>query len=304
MKAFSPSDFICDTSLRINDIVEQTTSWLVVNPMMGCSLGCEYCFRFKWDPTESPYEKTPTSQSIRNLLEHELFVPDITPLSANVSSTDSLLPKVKKSTFAIIKHLDDAGYKNIFGLITKLRLKKEDLNFIAKLKHLRIVVLISYAEIPKKIEPISINGRIDNLKALKELNIPTILYFRPLVKGWNDSIDKIEKVLTIGNKYANAIAIGGLRMSPEIKANLIKKGINVPNMDSFHPKTLDPEIENKIIKCHKKLNIKIPLFKHTSCAVSNIFKMRNYNNLFLNPDLNCIETCPDYQKSICNKNVY
>ena len=36
--AFSAEDFICDSSLHIGEIVEHTTSWLTINPVLGCQI--------------------------------------------------------------------------------------------------------------------------------------------------------------------------------------------------------------------------------------------------------------------------
>jgi DNA repair photolyase len=297
---FVSDNFICDSSLHLDDIVEQTTSWLTVNPIIGCPLDCAYCFRKKWQASSQPIQRYTVMESIHALVKHKLFVPDMTPISANVSSTDALLPQVKESTFRIIKWLDQKGYKNIFGIISKLKLSEHDLKFITSLKNIRIVLLVSYAEIPSNIEPIPIKPRIENLKKLKEADIPTILYFRPIVSGWNDSIKKIIKVLSIGEQYTSAIAIGGLRLSKEIIRSLATKGVSTHNYkEVFYPKIISTEIENNILKIHRRYDLSVPIFKHTSCAVSYIFNMPNYNHLYKNPELNCMILCPPDQRECC-----
>uniref|UniRef100_UPI0040564368 hypothetical protein n=1 Tax=Candidatus Electrothrix sp. TaxID=2170559 RepID=UPI0040564368 len=303
MRPFVPENFICDTSLHLHDIVEQTTSWLTVNPMFGCSLGCVYCFRAKWEAPDKPALKTPVETCLRHLEKHQLFIPNHTPLSANVSSTDALLPQVKKTTFDIIKYLDQKGYKNIFGIISKLKLSSRDILFLSSLENIRPVILVSYAGIPNDIEPVPVAPRIENLKQLNDAGLPSILYFRPIVEGWNDKSDNIANVLAIGNRYASAISIGGLRLSKEIRKNLESANVTLPQKkDIYSPKIIPEKIESKILDIYYRIGLTIPLFKHTSCAVSYIFNAYNYNQLYKSYKLNCMSTCPSEQKRRCFKN--
>lgn len=301
---FASENLMCDSSQHINDIVEQTTSWLTVNPMLGCSLDCAYCFRSKWNAPSKPQLKTPVEQCLNHLEKNRLFIPDLTPLSANVSSTDALLPKVKETTFDIIKYLDERGYKNIFGLISKLQLCYQDIQFLTSLKNIRFVFLVSYSEIPSHIESVPVEPRIENLINLKKAGIPSVLYYRPIVKGWNDKESKIRKVLYVGGKYASAIAIGGLRLSKEIRSALIDRNVFLPKYkDVFAPKELTDTIVSKVLKIYNELRLTVPLFKHTSCAVSYIFNVRNYNELVRDSTLNCIETCPIEQQKRCTASL-
>lgn len=304
MKPFTPENYICDSSLFDSDIVEHTTSWLTINPMKGCSLDCAYCFRYKWDKSATPYLANDVQESLNHLINHNLFVPHITPISVNISSTDALLTIVKKSTFECIEFLDKKGYKNIFGITTKIGFDISDINFLRGIKNLRIITFISYANIPKEIEPISQSKRINSLKLLKKANIPVILYARPIVPGWNSDIDSLSKILLIGQKYADAICIGGIRLSKEILDKLEEKKVEIPaDYTEFHPKKLEKELELEILNQYERLQLTIPLFKHTSCAVSYIFKIPNYNMLFENPKTNCLSTCPVFQKNICSNNI-
>jgi homoserine trans-succinylase len=104
-----------------------------------------------------------------------------------------------------------------------------------------------------------------------------------------------------GQSYCDAICIGGLRISPQIKLELLKVGEDFSEMsDDFHLKNFDEEIENKVLKIYDELALTVPLFKHSSCAVSYINKIANYNNLYKNASKNCLTTCPLNQKNLCN----
>lgn len=302
--AFSNEETYRDSSMYIGDVVEHTTSWLTINPYKGCSLKCAYCFRVKWGATDSPEMITNVEDAIEKLVNHADFIPNITPISINISSTDALLPIVKKSTFRAIELLESKKLRNPFGITTKLGFKEHEINILESLEYLRPIVFISLAFIPENIEPVPIKPRIRNLIMLSKTKIPTVLYFRPIVEGWNDTTEIINKILVIGKKYADVICIGSLRISPEIQKELENVGIDTSKLNNdFHLKNFHAGIEKKILEAYKNLDIQIPLFKHTSCAISNIIKIANYNLLFKNPTKNCLVTCPKDQQLLCKSTL-
>jgi DNA repair photolyase len=297
--AFAPDDFFCDTSEQ-PDLVEHTTSWLAINPVIGCSLDCCYCFRLKWRAPNQPVQVVDLALAIQKLVDSPLFVPHHTPLTVNISSTDAMLPSVKSITFECIRRIEEAGYKNIFGITTKVGFDRRDIEFLTSVRNLRLVILITYSEMPIAVEPYPAEPRIASLRLLQEVGIPAILYYRPIVPGWNDNDERIKKVLTIGQKYSKAIAMAGLRLSPEIRDEIKRKGLSVPfGQGSFHPKLFPRELEERILRIYESLRLSVPLYKHTSCAVSYIFNICNYNGLFRNPGKNCLSTCPHSQRATC-----
>lgn len=305
MNPFSNENSYRDSSMFIGDVVEHTTSWLTINPYKGCSLQCAYCFRFKWgSDSAKPILETEVEVAVENLLAHKDFVPNITAISINVSSTDALLPNVKKSTFKAIELLEAKKLTNPFGITTKLGFLKSDIEFLENLQFIKPIVFVSLAFIPKHIEPTPIEPRLKNLALFAQSKVPCVLYFRPIVSGWNDSDETIEKALILGNKYCNAICIGSLRLSPEIRNELEIVGESMSNYeDDFHLKKFHDNTENRILFIYKKLNLQVPLFKHTSCAVSHLNNLPNYNLLFKNPKNNCLETCPIQQQILCNTSI-
>ncbi|MCR8556972.1 hypothetical protein KXD93_04935 [Mucilaginibacter sp. BJC16-A38] len=304
MAAFSDESLYRNSMMFEGEVIEHLTSWLSVNPYKGCSLKCAYCFRANWYQSDKPFQLYSEEECLEALLKHKAFVPNITPISINNSSTDALLPQVRKSTFRFINMLDELGYSNPFILISKLALTKNDLSALENLHALRPIFFTSFSLLPKHIEPMPVSIRIKNLARLKSANIPAVLYFRPIVKDWNDSDEIIKKALQVGQDYCNAICIGGLRMSPEIRAELQKVGEKLDEFpDEFDQKKIDNAIENRILALHQKLGLDVPVFKHSSCAVSFITKQQNYNLLFKNPENNCLVTCPPSQQALCNKGI-
>lgn len=304
MNAFSPDGTFKDSSMFLDEMVEHTTSWLTINPFKGCSLGCAYCFRLNWHSSNVPEHQVEVEEAVEALLSHPKFVPNVTPVSINISSTDALLPIVRNSTFGAIKLFESKGLRNPFGITTKLFFKPDEILFLESLEFVRPIVFVSLAFIPENIEPTPVKPRIKNLENFSKSKVPCILYLRPIVEGWNDSIDILDKALTLGQRFADAVCIGSLRMSDQIRESLTNSSA-IPGEQyvNFHNKIIETDIETKILSNYKRLKCTIPLFKHTSCAVSYFMKTPNYNNLYLNPSKNCLDTCPSKQQAICKAQI-
>lgn len=300
INAFSPEEIPRDSTMSNNKVVEHLTSWLTINPFKGCSLNCAYCFRVRWHPSNKPEKIYDLEEALTQLIQHEDFIPNETPVSINNSSTDCLLPEVKKSTFKAIKIMEAMKLRNPFALITKLKFTNDEILFLSKLKYVQIIVFTSLSLIPKNIEPTPIDHRLRNLQLLSKTKIHSVLYFRPIVKGWNDSSEIIQKVLRIGQKYCKAICIGGLTLSPEILDQLRSRNVFIQEYNGTDRiKRINKMLENKILYIYKNLKLNVPIFKHSSCAVSLILKIPNYNHFFKNPKNNCLDTCPVSQQKRC-----
>jgi DNA repair photolyase len=304
MEPFSSEDFHRDSTMFGDQLVEHLTSWLTINPYKGCSLGCAYCFRARWYPSNEPEQVQDVVEAVEALIQHPAFRANETPVSINNSSTDPLLPAVRKSTFKAIELLELKRLRNPFSLISKLELKQAEIEFLENLRFVRPIMFVSLSLIPRHIEPTPIAPRLRNLQKLSETRIPCVLYFRPVVKGWNDSPEIIEAALTIGQTYCDAICIGSLRVSPEIRMELSKRGVQIETYkNDFHLKNFSSDIENRILRTYEQMKLGIPLFKHSSCAVSYILRTANYNLLFKNPDKNCLRTCPALQQNLCRPQI-
>lgn len=292
-----PLDFVCD-SLTATGPIELTTTWLVANLYKGCPLSCAYCFRLRWHPGEVPTPVVDVDDAVEQMLRHPSFVPHETPLTANISSTDAMLPGVRESTVRFAEQLDARGLRNPLGITTKLSVPERFVQRVAALRHLRPIVLISYADVPWHIEPVPVTARLRNFALLARNGIPSIHLYKPIVPGWNDSDASIRKVLLDASRQSTAIVTGGLRTSPEILDSLSRVGAAV-DTDVWHPKHLPGDLEASITRIHAELSIPVPLYRHTSCAVSMILGTPNYNSLFDQPEANCVASCPADQVARC-----
>ncbi|HET8863023.1 MAG TPA: hypothetical protein VFM94_07220 [Solirubrobacterales bacterium] len=298
---FSRPDAVYDSSMVAGAVVEHTTSWLTINPVKGCNLGCAYCFRARWHPEAKPSLQHDVTDAVEELLRHPEFVRDRTPVSINVSSTDAMLPTVRATTLRAVELLDDQGLRNPVGITTKLRIHDEALEFLGQLRNVQPIVFVSLALLPRRIEPVPVTPRVENLRRLAAAGIPCVLYLRPIVTGWNDSRLVIERLLRLGERYCEAVCVGGLRLSPEIERELASTDVEMPSGASggFHEKAIPAHVEEMIDELREQEDLTVPIYKHTSCAVSKIMGWPNYNALFEAPSENCVTSCPKGQEERC-----
>jgi DNA repair photolyase len=224
---------------------------------------------------------------------------DETHIAIHNKATDPFLPKVKDVTFEILDGLDSLGYKNTIGLITKYSINNDGIAHLESLQNLEPIVFVTYSEMPKNIEPIGNAGRRRTLELLADSDIKTVLYWRPLVGGWNDDKDKMKKVLEVC-EFADAIVVSGLKISSEMCDFFTNKEIPLPYMkwDPEHKK-LPIEVVEKALTEYESAGLSVPLFRKTSCAVSYLEGGSDYNAHWYKAEENCMKTCPAEQKKRC-----
>jgi len=286
-------------------LITQLKSWLNIEPSIGCPNDCVYCHRHTDGDFDLkiPQPTVAIGALFRCLQRHPLFTPNQTHLSINGVKSDAFLPENKKRTFQFLKLLDKMGYSNMVIITTKGLIDKNDAKNLRKLKHIKPVIFVTYSEMPRMLEKISNSQRIQSLKNLKKSGgIKCILYWRPLIKGINDSFKQIEKVLTIGEKYADAFVLSGLRLTPAIKKYMEKKKVKLAK-ENWHPdhKIISGSTKTNIYREYLNKNCKIPLFLKSSCAVSYLEKLPDFNAHWINPEKNCSPFCPNEQKIRCKK---
>lgn len=293
-------DFVCD-SKKGAGVVEVTTTWLAANMYKGCPLGCVYCFRHRWHPGTDPTELATVDDAIAAILRHERFRPHVTPLTANISSTDAMHPRVRASTLLLMRKLDALGLRNPFGVTTKLPICDANLREWSSFTHLRAIVLVSYSAMPADVEPVPSEPRVRTLMRSRSHGLPTILLLKPIVEGWNSSRHQMAEVLAVGAK-ADAIVYGGLRVDSSIAAAIERSGRPAPvtSLLPWGSRLLEPSTEETLLTLHRSMIPVVPLYRHTSCAVSLVMATPNYNELFRRPTENCVVSCPQHQASRCS----
>lgn len=316
--------------------IQHTRGILQLNPFLGCTCGCLYCFRNDDEGGlgdfyfgNKPVQFLSVEECVDQMENHKWFIPNVTQIGINTASTDAFLPQVKNVTFQIIDEIVRRGYKNDILLITKMYLTKEDVERLDSYEN-DILLLLTYTANRENIEPVigKKKFREKQFKEIEYLNLAKKLkwghYYRPLVEGWNDSEEQIIEALEFGS-YSCTSVIGGLKLLTNMKEIVKENNIEMPIGDfkdrSF--KYLSPRIVDKIINIYERKNYKQVLVNDQSCGIAiikgeygklapnaeclRLFDEYNLNNKFKSnrEDNNllhgCLGRCSEEQLSICSK---
>jgi hypothetical protein len=178
---------------RARDVVEYRKSGLSLNHIQGCPLGCAYCIRHTyglWDQ-DQPRALMRDADAVEALVTHRYFQPHITPIQLFNRATDPFLPIVRPHTFAVLEDLDGRGLTNHVLVITRHQMKPEDMLRLNLFRHLKVTLLFTYSGLDNEdIEPYPSRVAADSLKLMSapdERRYRTVLYWRPLVPGLNET---------------------------------------------------------------------------------------------------------------------
>ena len=195
-------------------IITYRKSGLSLNHIIGCPLNCGYCVRHFWGDFEhkTPHLLCTTDEAIGLLLSHEAFRPSTTPIQIFNKATDPFLPAVKPHLFQVLRALDERGLDNLVLVITRFKVTTADMAHLEQLRHVRVTLLFTYSGInDPRIEPIAKSAITTTSIATactRKERTKVVLYWRPIVPGWNDQPETMGHVLNIGDP-ADAIVFTG-----------------------------------------------------------------------------------------------
>lgn len=283
------------------DIVDYRKSGLSLNHIIGCPLNCAYCVRHFFDNFDL---KIPTilatdEEAVNTLIGHHFFIPHRTPLQLFNRATDPFLPTVRLHTHKVLQLLDERGLKNQILIITRYKVTAEDMELLESLHNLHVTLLITYSGLPDgEIEPLPHSITLKSIETIAKHKVRTklILYWRPIVPGWNDDEETILHTLRIGEQ-ADAIAYTGLFYRQQQQQYFEKVAIEVPYDLTQRRKILTSETEERILKLYKESKCSTPLFRKTSCAVTFAHELPDYNGHYGIPEL--CDICPQNQVQRC-----
>jgi hypothetical protein len=96
--------------------------------------------------------------------------------------------------------------------------------------------------------------------------------------------------------------MGGLRLDEAIARSITEAGeplpFDVPEV--WGEKTLPRELRERILRVHDEVCPTVPLYDHTSCAVSLAMEITNYNALRRRDPTACSPSCPARQLLRCD----
>jgi len=284
-------------------IVGYRKSGLSLNHIIGCPLDCGYCVRHFWGnfDVKIPHLLCSTDQAIDRLTTHEAFRAHVTPIQLFNKATDPFLPGVKPHLFQILHALDARGYTNHVLVITRFHVTEQDMAALEQLNYLRVTLLFTYSGITDdRIEPIAKTDttiKSIRLAAAHSRRTGVVLYWRPIVPGWNDQPATMAAVLELG-RVVDAIVFTGLYHQPENADYLRTLGVDVPYGHDYHRrKTMPRDLDAHVVAAWRQSGISTPLFRKTSCGVAYAHQTPDYNGHWGVREL--CDICPATQRQRC-----
>jgi DNA repair photolyase len=287
---------------RAREVVEYRKSGLSLNHIQGCPLDCAYCIRHTyglWDQRQ-PCALMSDADAVEQLVRHRYFQPHVTPLQVLNRATDPFLPAVRPHTFAVLEDLDRRGLRNHVLVITRHQLKLGDRDRLNQLiTNLKVTLLFTYSGIDnKQIEPYPSHVAAESLKLMSaptHRRYRTILYWRPLVPGLNDTDEHLTRAYAL-SQHADATVFTGLFYRDQIAAYYQANRLPEPYGETARRKIVPETLERRVINAFSDST---SLFRKTSCAVSYAHGLSDYNGHYGIREL--CDICPLSQLDLCQR---
>ena len=285
--------------LRAQEVVEYRKSGLSLNHIQGCPLDCAYCIRHTyglWDQRQ-PRALMGDAEAVEALVGHRYFQPHVTPVQVFNRATDPFLSAVRPHTFAVLEDLDARGLTNHVLVITRHAMKPEDAERLNQLRNVKVTVLFTFSGIDnQKIEPYPSSVAAESLKLMSAPSprpYRTILYWRPLVPGLNDSDDHLDAAYEL-SQVADATVFTGLFYRDQIAEYYRANGLPEPYDATARRKIVPETLERRVLMAFADST---SLFRKTSCAVSYAHDLPDYNGHYGIREL--CDICPMQQLDLC-----
>lgn len=285
--------------VRAREVVEYRKSGLSLNHIQGCPLDCAYCIRHTyglWDERQ-PRALMSDADAVAELVGHRYFQADVTPIQLFNRATEPFLPTVRPHTYAVLEDLDDRGLTNHVLVITRHALKAEDIHRLNALKHLKVTLLFTYSGIDnKRIEPYPSDVAAESLRLMSSPAVRryrTVLYWRPLVPGLNDSDEHLDRAYGL-SQLADATVFTGLFYRDQIAEYYKANGLPEPYDETARRKIVPETLERRVLGAFTDTT---SLFRKTSCAVSYAHGLPDYNGHYGIREL--CDICPLSQLDRC-----
>jgi DNA repair photolyase len=290
---------------ELADVIEYRKSGLSLNWIVGCPLECGYCVRHLFDNFEMkvPRRLMSDEEAVTALVTHPYFRPHKTPIQLLNRATDPMLPVVKPHLFNVLRHLDDQGLTNHVLVITRWRVSPDDCAVLNSFTNLRLTVLVTHSGIDNEaIEPVDSRIAAESLRTLyaNADRYRTVLYWRPIVPGLNDSDAHLERAREL-SAHAHATVFTGLFFRKEIAAYYEANGLPMPYEDTARRKIMPEVAERRLLDYFRTPgNVSAPwgaLFRKTSCGVAYAHGEADYNGHYGIREL--CDICPVEQLRLC-----
>jgi DNA repair photolyase len=237
---------------RARAVVEYRKSGLSLNHIQGCPLDCAYCIRHTyglWDQ-RIPRALMSDAEAVEELVKHRYFQPHVTPVQVFNRATDPFLPAVRPHTFAVLEDLDARELRNHVLVITRQNMKPEDIDRLNQLRHVKVTLPFTYSGIDdKNIEPYPSSVAAESLKLMSApgcRKYRTVLYWRPLVPGLNDTDEHLYQAYKLA-QHADATVFTGLFYRYQIADYYKANGLPLPYEDTARRKIVPETLERRVL---------------------------------------------------------
>jgi DNA repair photolyase len=286
-----------DLPESLRNVVEYRKSGLSLNHVVGCPLDCGYCVRHLFQNFEmkQPHLVLNDSDAVDLLVGHWAFRPHTTPIQIFNRATDPFLPGVKDHLFDSLEHMDSRGLTNSVLVITRWKIERADVARLERLRNLRLTILVTWSGIDDdRIEPVDSAHAENSLRILSKnaSRTKSILYWRPLIAGLNDSDVHMNRALALSS-LAGATVFTGLFHRAEIREYLRLSGVPDVYPDIARRKILPAETEMRVLSAFAAR----PLFRKTSCGVAYVHRTADYNGHYGIQEI--CDICPPQQIARC-----
>lgn len=300
-------------------MISQMKGGLSLDILVGCPMGCRYCYRIenenmskyinKWNPTVIIQPE----EIVQRLMKHPWFTPHVSGIGIHMSTTEAFLEQIWPYTIQILSILDGMGLTNRVSIITKYTLDDEKIELLGNLQNISLDICVCYSGMPQCIEPSSDSKRMFFLEKLvkaerKYPNIHAIGYYRPIIEGYNTSLEKIkETVELIKHTGVKVVVFGGLKYTDVHDSYFMEMALPRPRGNYVEGKKyLSNQTVDNIFKVFNELyagDTMPAILRRSSCArvVSRGSWYPDYNAHWTVPNRNCSLNCP--QKAVCEKYV-
>ncbi|WP_280474728.1 radical SAM protein [Nocardia farcinica] len=284
---------------RLQRVIDYRKSGLSLNWIVGCPLDCTYCVRHTFGnyAMKVPRRLMDEVDAARILLRDKHFRPHVTPIQLLNRATDPMLPVVKPHTLEMLRLLDEQGITNHVLVITRWRIEPEDCEVFNSFDTIKLTILVTHSGIDDaRIEPVDSGIAAASLRTAFEHaeNYRTVLYWRPIVPGLNDSDAHLERARELSH-HAHATVFTGLFFKDEIREYYLANGL--PELYEAGPaRKIFPELLEKRILA-KRSEFGSPLFRKTSCGVTYAHEVADYNGHYGVREL--CDICPSAQIVRC-----
>jgi DNA repair photolyase len=284
---------------RSRAVVEYRKSGLSLNHIQGCPLDCAYCIRHTYDlwDQRQPRALMSDAEAVEQLVSHRYFQPHVIPVQVLNRATDPFLPSVRPHTLAVLADLDGRGLRNHVLVITRHQMNPDDIARLNQLANLKVTLLFTYSGIEdERIEPYPSKVAAGSLKLMSapaRRMYRTILYWRPLVPGLNDSEEHLARAYAL-SLLADATVFTGLFYRDQIARYYRANGLPEPYGATARRKIVPETLEQRVLAAFAG---SASLFRKTSCAVSYVHGLPDYNGHYGIREL--CDICPASQAGLC-----